>query len=190
MSRRESGFLENLRHRLSSIAPARPVPGQSASVAVIFRGSGRDEEILLITRAEREDDPWSGQVALPGGMVGEGDESFEETARREAKEEVGVDLMKDDFLGYMRRFNARTRDLTVVPSVFKPKSTSNVTLNQEAALYEWVRLAELAKRKARSTYLFHTGNAEIPFPSFVYRKLVIWGLTERIISSVLGIDEE
>ena len=52
-------------------------------MAVIFRGLGDDEEVLLIRRAEREGDPWSGQVAFPGGMVNAEDERFEDTARRE-----------------------------------------------------------------------------------------------------------
>jgi 8-oxo-dGTP pyrophosphatase MutT (NUDIX family) len=184
----EDGFLEKLSGRLARLPPARPIPGESASVAVIFLGEGSDEKILLITRAEREGDPWSGDVAFPGGMVDADDQSFEETAKRETLEEVGIDLVKERamFLGYMRRFNARTRELTVVPSVFSLIARSEVTLSKEAALYEWVPVQSLASSDARSTYLLRTGTVEIPFPALVYRRLTIWGLTERIISSIIG----
>ena len=39
-----------------------------------FREDG--PEVLLLTRAEREGDRWSGQIGLPGGREEEGDEDF------------------------------------------------------------------------------------------------------------------
>jgi len=180
-------FLDSLSPNLTHQDPVRLPPGRSAGVAVIFRSSHDDEEeVLLIRRAEREGDPWSGQVAFPGGMVSAADRSFEETARREAAEEVGVDLSKGAavFLGYMREFKARTREVVVVPSVFKLIAASAVTPNEEVASCEWVSLRELATKEARSTYFHSKSGTAIPFPSLVHRGLVIWGLTERILSAI------
>jgi 8-oxo-dGTP pyrophosphatase MutT (NUDIX family) len=180
-------FLESLSRRLTRGEPARLVPKASAGVAVIFRGAGGREEVLLIRRAEREGDPWSGQVAFPGGMVSAADGSFEETARRETSEEVGIELSSDssEFLGYMGDFRARTREVVVVPAVFKLSVSTPVTLNKEAASYAWVPLATLAKKEARSTYLLRRNGAEVAFPSLVHDGLVIWGLTERILSAII-----
>ncbi len=181
-------FLDSLLPSLMREHPARLVPGRSAGVAVILRvSSDGDEELLLIRRAEREGDPWSGQVAFPGGMVSSQDGSFEETARREALEEVGVDLSKGAavFMGYMGEFKARTREVAVVPSVFKLTATSLVRPNREVASFEWASLRELVREEARSTYLHDKGGAKVAFPSLVHRGLVIWGLTERILSVVI-----
>jgi 8-oxo-dGTP pyrophosphatase MutT (NUDIX family) len=183
-----AGFLESLTQRLTSEESAQLVPKASASVAVVFRGLGDDEEVLLIRRAEREGDPWSGQVAFPGGMVNAEDERFEDTARRETSEEVGIDLSPRAaaFLGYMRELKARTRDVVVVPSVFKLTAPATVTLNKEVASYEWVPVRSLARKEARSTYLLRRKGAEIAFPSLVHNGLVIWGLTERILSAIIA----
>jgi 8-oxo-dGTP pyrophosphatase MutT (NUDIX family) len=62
-----------------------------ASVAIMLMDDD-DPKTLLIRRAEKDEDPWSGQVAFPGGKRTEGDRSLRETAVREAWEEVGVDL--------------------------------------------------------------------------------------------------
>src|SRR5262245_28580055 len=62
-----------------------------ASVALIVRGRA-DLGVLLIKRAKREGDPWSGHMALPGGRRDPKDASLIETAAREAREETGVDL--------------------------------------------------------------------------------------------------
>src|SRR5271169_951117 len=103
-----ANFLDSLSPKLTPVSPMRLVQRKSASVAVIFRDAQGDEEVLLIRRADREGDPWSGQVAFPGGMVSAADKSFEGTAKREAAEEVGVDLSGSAaaFRGYMRDFRA------------------------------------------------------------------------------------
>jgi 8-oxo-dGTP pyrophosphatase MutT (NUDIX family) len=186
-------FLDYFSLRLTKQPPAfRLAPKESAAVAVIFHSSGDEEEVLLIRRAERVGDPWSGQVAFPGGMVSPADGSFEETARRETAEEVGIDLDAEGavFLGYMREFKPRMREIVVVPSVFKLAVAPAVTLNREAASYEWASLRSLAKEEARSTYVLRRNGAEFAFPSLVYHGLVIWGLTERIISAVIGADTD
>jgi 8-oxo-dGTP pyrophosphatase MutT (NUDIX family) len=182
----EESFLGRLSARLTGEQPARLVPRRSAAVAVIFF-SHADEKVLLIRRAEREGDPWSGQVAFPGGMVSSTDGSFEATARRETSEEVGIDLSAGTaaFLGYMGEFKARTREVVVVPSIFRLAAAPTVELNGEVASYLWAPLRELARKEARSTYILPRGDVEIAFPSLVHRSLVVWGLTERILTAIV-----
>lgn len=179
-------FLDSLRPRLSHDQPARLVPKKSASVAVMVGVAEGAEAVLLIRRAEREGDAWSGQAAFPGGRVSQADRTFEETARREAAEEVGVDLAGAAFLGYMREFRTRTSDVHVVPSVFELQGLPAVTPNQEVASSEWASLKELAAEQARSSYLIPRTRGETPFPCIIHRGLVIWGLTERILSQIVG----
>jgi len=185
-------FIDSISEKLTREQPAALVPGESASVAVILRVIGGEEDVLLIKRAEREEDPWSGQIAFPGGMVSKVDSSFEKTAKRETMEEVGIDLSYSGavFLGYMRELKARMREIVVVPSVFRLDRAAATTLSREVASYLWVSLNDLSAKKTRSTYFLHRDNGEIPFPSLVHRDLVIWGLTERILSTIMQTQEE
>src|SRR5918993_5729898 len=70
-----------------------------AAVALLLRERDETLEILVIKRAEKADDPWSGHMALPGGGWEPGDKAVYDTARRETLEEIGVDLDKGRFLG-------------------------------------------------------------------------------------------
>ncbi|NNN16778.1 MAG: NUDIX domain-containing protein, partial [Thermoplasmata archaeon] len=76
---------------LRRFAPAAPPTSLAgAAVLIVLREGARDIEALLIERTIRSTDRASGQIALPGGHVHEGDRSLAETALRECAEEVGL----------------------------------------------------------------------------------------------------
>ena len=138
---------------------------------------------MLIKRAERTGDPWSGQVAFPGGRVEPVDASFAATAVRETREEVGVDLTRSEFLGYMGPFVPRSRLVRVVPAVYALTETVSVQPSPEVHSHRWVQFAELLSVKNRG---LETVN-EVPgtaVPSFRFGDYMVWGLTERILTSL------
>ncbi len=184
----DEGFLAKLGPRLVMEEPRRPVARSTAAVSVIFRPDGARERLLLIKRAEREGDPWSGQMALPGGRVSGADRTFLEAARRETLEEVGIDLNSEGsrFLGYLGEFRAHTRRVLVVPCVFRREGRVRVLRNNEVASHIWVPLDELSRQRGRSTFEVRREGETMRFPSLVYRGHVIWGLTERILTSIIS----
>lgn len=157
-----------------------------AAVAIILdiRSSPRT---LLIKRAERHGDPWSGQVAFPGGKMARGDTSARDTAVRETKEELSLDLSKDSsFLGYYRPFRTHTGEMDVIPAVFQLMRDVRVVPNTEVSEYAWVELTKFLLPRSASTYRFKAGAASMEMPAFVIGDYVVWGLTHRILSSLLG----
>ena len=157
-----------------------------AAISVMILGSA-EPKTLLIKRAERSGDPWSGQVAFPGGKMAEGDSSARQTAVRETMEELEVNLAEDaDFAGYHRPFRTHTGDMDVVPVVFLLRRKVNVVPNLEVSGYRWVGLNEFLLPRSASTYLFKAGDASRDMPAFVLGDYVVWGLTHRILSSLLS----
>jgi len=180
-------LLGSITERLRRVEPIERVEGETASVAAIFRNDPRGEEVLLIKRADRAGDPWSGDVAFPGGRVEAEDSSFRETAVREAREEVGVDLTADArFLGYMGAFRTRRKGIWVVPSLFLVTGKPMVRKNNEVSSHMWVPLHELLREENRSTYSPGGEGGDRSFPSFNLGGYTVWGLTERILSSMMG----
>jgi 8-oxo-dGTP pyrophosphatase MutT (NUDIX family) len=164
-------------------------PGASpAAVALILLERPQGLETLLIRRAERADDPWSGQVALPGGRRDPADGDLLVTAIRETREETGVDLSAAERLGALDDLYPRTAALPAVvvrPFVFALASRPTLVPGVEAARVFWLPLARLSQRGVRRDLTLPVRGVERTFPAYVIDEIVIWGMTERILTPFL-----
>jgi 8-oxo-dGTP pyrophosphatase MutT (NUDIX family) len=156
-----------------------------AAVSMILRDR-KSPSVLLIERARRADDPWSGQIALPGGKMQDGDISARATAVRETKEEVGIDLDgAADFLGYGEVTRTHTGTMDVVPSVFALNREVEVRPNEEVASFRWIELEDLLAPRARTNHQFGYEGKVVQMPAYAVGGYVVWGLTYRILTSML-----
>jgi ADP-ribose pyrophosphatase YjhB (NUDIX family) len=101
--------LADIRAALAAHAPQSLTGRRRAAVAVVLHDAGPSPEILFIERAERFGDPWSGQMAFPGGRVDPGDATARAAAERETLEEVGLDLAGAELLGRLGDVDAGVR---------------------------------------------------------------------------------
>ena len=169
---------------------ANPGDLPAASVALVLRGGLQGPEVLLIRRADRPGDPWSGHMALPGGRSDPQDQDAEHTAARETLEEVGIDLRRHGrllgALDQVRPVSRRAPGILVSPYVYAVDSTSQVRQNHEVALALWVPLAELSSADAVTEYLYVLEDGtSVAFPAYGAGGHVVWGLTHRILTSFL-----
>jgi 8-oxo-dGTP pyrophosphatase MutT (NUDIX family) len=156
-----------------------------AAVSVMLKDK-EAPSVLLIRRAERPGDPWSGQIAFPGGKMQPGDGTARGTAVRETLEEVGVDLNRSsEFLGYASATMTHTGTMLVVPSVFFLTKEVAVRQNEEVASHRWVELGRLFSPEAKATHQMSYGDSAVELPAFEVGDYVVWGLTHRIVSLLL-----
>jgi 8-oxo-dGTP pyrophosphatase MutT (NUDIX family) len=181
---------DTLAAALASRPPAPPPAGTvlpRAAVALLLRHSAAGPEVLLIRRAERSGDPWSGHIALPGGREQAEDRSPVETAARETREEVGIE--PTDLLGPLEPVwprSARAPRILVRPFVFSLPGAVEPRPNHEVDTAFWVALAELREAGAVTEHLLELeGTEQLRFPAFGIQGHVVWGLTHRILLDLL-----
>lgn len=177
--------LAALRPRLARRAPG----GAGAGVAVVLRPAPTDLELLLIVRAERDGDPWSGHVALPGGRREPDDADDLATAIRETREEVGIDLAaRGMLLGALAPVHPRSdrAEMLVAPWVFGVPPGTQAARNEEVHATRWVGLRDLSAPAARTQYWYsRPGGCPAVFPAFGVGGLTVWGMTFRVLSELL-----
>lgn len=149
-----------------------------------------DLEALFIVRAEREGDPWSGQVGLPGGHAEAVDAGLRAAALRELEEEAGLELAPVDVLGRLDELRPRSRRLpsvAVTPFVAWHATGDPVEVGVEAADHFWLPLAALESPDRRTVLAFRRDGARRFFPGVRHGKGVIWGLTFALLRRFLGL---
>lgn len=191
MNKQPHASLLSIRSRLSA-ARAEP-PSQDCletSVAVILSPSPRGLEVLFIRRAEREGDPWSGHIGLPGGRREPGDADLLTTAIRETREEIGVTLPPDTLLGALddvRPSMPSVPPLMIRPFVFGVEPRPEPGTSEEVAGSYWIPLASLHAARASTRVSIREKAVEVPcfkVPGLP-DNLVVWGLTYRILNLLL-----
>ncbi len=178
-----------IRARIDQSPPKRvnePGTWQAAVALVLVLRPGGDLELLFIRRAERDGDPWSGQMGLPGGRKEEADDGLLDTARRETMEETGIVLPPDALLGELDDLFPNIKVLPPVvvrPFVFGLQHRPEVASSDEVATHLWASLGTL--RTSAGVVEIEVMGEKRTVEAFVVEGQVIWGITCRIVRRLL-----
>lgn len=161
-----------------------------ASVVLILREVQSDVDLLMIRRAHREGDPWSGHMGLPGGHRQEEDSGDLQTAVRETREEIGVNLDEcGELLGLLDDIQASARghkiELVVTPFVYSVGASPSIELSAEVAEILWTPLSGLSGGGQFTCHTVQFDGHNKVLPGWKIQGQIIWGLTYRIVSDLL-----
>jgi 8-oxo-dGTP pyrophosphatase MutT (NUDIX family) len=188
--------IELVRRALAAHRPvARVAPARAAVAMVLRAGTAGASEVLLIERALKEGDPWSGHMAFPGGRQDPGDPDPRFTAERETLEEVGLDLRGAELLGQLDdlegRHAGRPAGLVISAFVYHvAESPPLVVQSQEVQSAFWVPVTLLAEPERHVDYLMRHELGSFDMPGIRVGDAeghVVWGLTYRFLESFLDL---
>ncbi|WP_424948061.1 NUDIX hydrolase [Candidatus Spongiihabitans sp.] len=157
-----------------------------------MRNLDTDAEMFFIQRAENKDDPWSGQIAFPGGNSDRRDQDIAATARRETDEEVGIRLPANALLARLDDQQGRShdRDISLIISclVFNLDPPQAVSHSPEVGDSFWIKVDDLLHPPALSASARQDVRAQQSHPGIQFRSgKVLWGLTYRFVKMFLEI---
>ena len=163
-----------------------------SAVAMILQVRDGELQILMIKRAERVGDPWSGHMAFPGGRMDKSDANGYAVAVRETAEEVGLFLgPEDECIGRLSELNAKPQrgsfGMAVSTFVFRRDREVIFTPNYEVAEVVWVPLEFLTDEDNREEMIWKYKGAKIPVPCYMYEGRCIWGLSLMMLDELLDL---
>ncbi|MEM3031456.1 MAG: CoA pyrophosphatase [Nitrososphaerota archaeon] len=152
----------------------------SAVVAVVLDAREAPPSVLLVKRRVDERDPWSGQVALPGGRSRPEDGALVNTVKRELWEEVGLKIGEDvELVGSMTTLTpSNAPSLVVQPFICLVRRDVDIILGPELSKYFWASLRDFRRRIGS---VFSAGRRGVmTVPVYVVGSEVVWGMTANI----------
>lgn len=111
------------------------------NVSVIVVNHGK---VLLMQRA-LNDDYCPGAWGIPGGYMEEFEVYLEETAKRETKEELGLDVIPTGVVFNNRNNDTDSMYLVMSAKLKDPKDFNKAKLSEEANDYMWASKDDIGK---------------------------------------------
>jgi len=169
-------------------AEIRPVvPKRHASVAMILEAGADEPTVLLLERARRHNDPWSGQIALPGGRRDPCDRDEQAVAVRETREEIGVELSAAHCVGRLDDLEGRrggtSEGMVISCFVYAFEEAVATTLNHEVAAVARLPLSHFVDA-GNHVHVDWREETSRRFPGVrlgARDPRVVWGLTYRFL---------
>lgn len=153
----------------------------NAAVALLLKSKRGDYDVLFVKRIEKPSDPWSGQMALPGGKREPKEVSLKTTVMRETMEETGIKLDDCRFLGVLPVISSEPKpEIKILPFVVLLEGEPKLKLNKaELENFIWVPFEEIVQSKG--TVEFRFGKV----PAYIFADAIVWGLTYKILSNFI-----
>jgi 8-oxo-dGTP pyrophosphatase MutT (NUDIX family) len=177
-----------LKENLSSNPRSSSDERVDAVVAILLYQDSTDElSTLLIHRMERSNDPWSGQIGLPGGRVEEFDGSTQEALEREVREEVGLELNREGAqLGVLSVGHPGRRvEMRVQPWVYGLQRRPELEIGPEIQQAFWVSMTKLPS--LRGTSEVEIRGTRMSVEAFLVDGRIVWGFTYRVLNELLAL---
>jgi 8-oxo-dGTP pyrophosphatase MutT (NUDIX family) len=162
-----------------------------SGVLILFYIKESEPHIVLIQRPVYEG-THSGQIAFPGGKVEETDVDIEDTALREANEEVGVVMDDVEVIGKLTDMFIPVSNFIVTPVIgFIDYSPSFILDPREVAEIVSVKLSKITEitELTLNKVKLNTG-LKIEVPTFELNNKIVWGATAVILNELRHVLQE
>ncbi|ENM5777698.1 CoA pyrophosphatase [Vibrio mimicus] len=172
-------------HQESLLRVAHLTPDSLRKASVLIGVVERQQGLqVILTKRAAHLRHHPGQISFPGGKYEESDHSLQQTAKREAREEIGISEEKIHIVGQLPEL-VTVSQFAVTPILAFVESDYQIQLdhNEVDEVFE-VPISFLLDRKKLYTGTFQLKNHRHRVFAIPYKQHFIWGMTAQIIQSL------
>jgi 8-oxo-dGTP pyrophosphatase MutT (NUDIX family) len=161
-------------------------PRKSAVLILFYPDNGKIKTVLM--KRATDNSVHSGQISFPGGKYENNDENLENTALREAWEEVGLESEKVNILGPLTKLFIPPSNFDVFPFVGFTSERPNFNTNREVESLIEVEINTLLNPETFTKKSISVRNeTKISVPCYLIDNHIVWGATSMILSELLDV---
>jgi 8-oxo-dGTP pyrophosphatase MutT (NUDIX family) len=174
---------QKLKNTLSSeIVPEAKENGKTklAAVLILIHGS---EHKMIMTERPKTMNLHAGEISFPGGTWKEDDYNLLETAMRETREEIGLDVSRQQIIGQLKPVTTLNSGFTITPFVSITSDIPKLKPNSEIETILHIPMFPLFKTIEKDRDPTHNSIQEMY--TFRYQDYLIWGASARMIKQIM-----
>jgi 8-oxo-dGTP pyrophosphatase MutT (NUDIX family) len=156
----------------------------AAVLVPLYLAGEKHEPHLVLTKRRADLRRHAGEISFPGGRQDPEDPSLEDTALREAEEEIGLPRAEVSVLGELRPTSTFVTNYVIHPFVglIPAELTWRVSPVEVDAVLE---LPLLALRESRTRTHIERRGIRFETDAYIVDEHLIWGATARILDNLL-----
>ena len=175
--------IEQVRHALTSeihSTPSNEADGNEiASVLIVIYGKN---PFLIMTEKAKNLKVHAGEISFPGGKWSEQDNDMLETAIRETKEELSLDISKKHVIGQLDDVITLNSRYKITPFVAILVASPRLTANSEVESILRIPLTSFLNTMSEDNLPEHRSIQEMY--TFTFEKYNIWGASARMLKQI------
>ena len=180
---------EEMARTFRKLSPTPPPNALEAATLALLYPKAQQWHMVFIKRvSNNRHDRHSGQISFPGGRAEEEDRGYNQTALREAQEEVGVDPSSITLIGQLTQLYIPVSNFLVYPFVGYTEQPPNF----QAQVSEVQHIIEvpipllLSPESRQTTRIRLSEQIQLPnVPCFIVNDHIIWGATAMMLNEFL-----
>lgn len=176
-------LIKNLKTKFSISLDYNPIRNKIAGVLVIIHGSDNNPSILFTKRSNNLKFHAS-EISFPGGNFVINDSNPLNTALRETKEEIGIDIPSESVLGALEPVHTLSSNYYIYPYVAMLEQMTHTRANEEVQEIFSIPIENLLRVSLQDFNQIKNTQPQTQYIS--WENYVIWGATARILRLLLN----
>jgi 8-oxo-dGTP pyrophosphatase MutT (NUDIX family) len=124
----------------------------------------------------------AGEISFPGGKWIKEDDDLLDTALRETREEIGLNLPRDSVVGQLDNVKTLNSGFIITPFISIIDNITKLQANSEVKTILHIPLVPFLQTMANDTDPNHKSLQEMY--TFTYENKIVWGASARILKQI------